>query len=50
MSEEGFREQLDKALESAIAGDADLDEIDGALKDARERVREIRVLRGDINP
>lgn len=50
MSEEGFREQLDKALESAIAGDADLDEVDAALADARDRVQEIRVLRGNIDP
>lgn len=47
MSDEEFREKLDRALESAIAGDADLDNVDAALKDARERVEEIRVLRGD---
>ncbi|WP_179204594.1 hypothetical protein [Halobacterium hubeiense] len=48
MSEsEAFRDQLDNALESAIAGDHDLEDIESALVDARERVEEIRVLRGD---
>lgn len=50
MAEEDFRERLNEALESAVAGDADLDEVDAALSDARDRVREIRTLRGDVNP
>lgn len=52
MAEEDFREKLNAALESAIAGDADLDEVDAppALKDARGRVQEIRTLRGSVDP
>lgn len=45
MSDE-FKTRLDSALESAIAGDADLEDVDAALADARDRVEEIRVLRG----
>lgn len=44
---EAFRDQLDDALETAIAGDHDLDDIQSALEDGVDRVEEIRVLRGD---
>ena len=45
MSADEFRDQLDSALESAIAGDADLEAVTQALEDARTRVDEIRMLR-----
>ncbi|QLK25377.1 hypothetical protein HYG81_14980 [Natrinema zhouii] len=47
MSAEEFRTTLDTALSSAIAGDADLGEVDQALEDARGRIDEIRTARGE---
>lgn len=47
MSAEEFRERVDNALETAVAGDADLDDVDLALEDARQRLEEIRALRGE---
>ncbi|WP_226040808.1 hypothetical protein [Natrinema sp. DC36] len=47
MSVDEFRDQLDTALASAIAGDADLGEVDQALEDARGRIDEIRTARGE---
>ena len=44
---EAFRDQLNSSLESAIAGDHDLDDIQQALEDARQRVEEIRRIRSD---
>ncbi|MCD2204384.1 hypothetical protein [Halobacterium sp. KA-6] len=44
---EAFRDQLNSSLESAIAGDHDLDDIQQALEDARQRVEEIRAIRSD---
>lgn len=46
MSVDEFQDKLNQALSTAIAGDADLDDVDQALADARERLDEIRVLRG----
>lgn len=45
MSSEQLREQVDDAVEQAVAGDADLDEIETILADAQNRVQEIRVFR-----
>jgi hypothetical protein len=47
MPGEEVREQINEALEQAIAGDADLTEIKAALKDGLDRIEEIRVLRGE---
>jgi len=44
---EAFRDQLDDALESAIAGDHDLDDIQSALEDGLSRIEEIRAMRGE---
>ncbi|SEQ28644.1 hypothetical protein [Natrinema salaciae] len=47
MSAEEFRATLDTALASAIAGDADLDDVSESLQDAQERVDEVRAMRGE---
>jgi hypothetical protein len=47
MSADEFRDKLDTALATAIAGDADLDDVDEILKDARSRVNEVRTMRGE---
>lgn len=46
MSEE-VREHVDRALETAVAKDVDLDELEDALEDALGRVDELRALRGE---
>lgn len=45
-SAEDVRSRIDEALELAVAGNVDLDEVDTALTDARDRVDELRTLRG----
>lgn len=47
MSGEEFRDKLDSALETAVAGDADLDDVHDALEDAQDRIEQIRLLRGE---
>ncbi|WP_323192440.1 hypothetical protein [Halostella sp. PRR32] len=47
MSADEFRATVDSALETAVAGDADLDEVEAVLEDARNRVGEVRTIRGD---
>lgn len=47
MSADEFRDKLNSALESAVAGDADLGQVEQALVDAQGRVEEIRMLRGE---
>lgn len=44
---EDVREHVDRALEQAVAGNADLDEVEAILENAIDRVDELRVLRGD---
>jgi len=46
MSAEQLREQVDDAVEQAIAGDASLDEIDSILQDAQDRLDAVRAYRG----
>ena len=45
MSTETLREQVDNAVEQAIIGDADLDEIESILADAQGRLDEVRAFR-----
>ncbi|WP_202613879.1 hypothetical protein [Halostella pelagica] len=47
MSADEFRTTVDTALEAAVAGDADLDDVEAALADAQSRVGELRAMRGD---
>ncbi len=47
MTAENVREHVDRALETAVAGDADLDEVEEILEDAQGRIEEIRTLRGE---
>jgi len=47
MTAEDVREHVDRALETAIASDADLDEVEAILDDAQGRLEEIRTLRGE---
>lgn len=47
MSKEEVREHIDKALETAVAKDVPLDDVDSLLQDASSRVDELRVVRGD---
>jgi hypothetical protein len=39
---EEFREEVNAALESAVAGNADLDDLEATLEDAQRRVDLIR--------
>lgn len=45
MSAEQLREQIDDAVEQAIAGDADVDTIEHILKDAQQRLDAVRAFR-----
>jgi len=47
MSADEFRTKLDNALEAAVAGDADLEAVESALDDARDRVGQVRAMRGE---
>ena len=44
---EDVRGRIDEALELAVAGNVDLDEVEAALTDAQDRVDQLRVMRGD---
>lgn len=44
---EDVRDHVDRALETAVANGADLDEVETILDDAQSRVDELRVLRGE---
>jgi hypothetical protein len=44
---EAFRDQVNSALEAAVAGDRDLDDIETVLQDGLDRVQEIRAIRGE---
>lgn len=44
---EDVRDLVDDALETAVASDADLDDVEAILDDAQDRVDELRVLRGE---
>lgn len=44
---EDVREHIDRALEQAVATGADLDDVEAMLDDAKERVDELRTLRGE---
>jgi len=41
------REHVDRALEQAVASDADLDEVEAIFDEAQDRLDEIRALRGE---
>lgn len=47
MAAEDVREHVDRALETAVANGADLDEVESILDGALDRVDELRVLRGE---
>ena len=47
MTAENVREHVDRALETAVANGADLDEVEAILEDAQGRVEELRMLRGE---
>lgn len=47
MTAEDVREHVDRALETAVASDADLDEVEAILEDAQGRIEELRMLRGE---
>lgn len=47
MSAEDFREDVTRAMEKAVAGETDLDDIEGVLEAKLERVEELRILRGE---
>ena len=44
---EDVREHIDRALEQAVATGADLDDVEAMLDDAKDRVDELRTLRGE---
>lgn len=46
MSADEAKAKIDSAVEAAIAGDADLAEVDAHLSDARDRLQAIRQYRG----
>lgn len=47
MSSEDVKEHIDRALETAVASNADLDDVEAELKDALDRVEQLRVIRGE---
>lgn len=47
MAAEDVREHVDRALETAVAGDVDLDDVETILEGGLDRVEQLRVLRGD---
>jgi hypothetical protein len=47
MSADEFRTTVDTALEAAVAGDADLDDVEAVLADAQARIEQVRTIRGD---
>lgn len=47
MTAEDFRADVEQALQKAVAGGADPDELDAVLDAMSQRVEELRVLRGD---
>lgn len=44
---EDVREHVDRALQTAVASDVPLDEVEEILADAEGRVDELRVVRGE---
>ena len=44
---EDVREHVDRALETAVATNADLDEVEAILEDGLDRVDQLRALRGE---
>jgi hypothetical protein len=44
---EDVREHVDRALEQAVASGADLDEVEEIFDDAKDRIDELRALRGE---
>lgn len=46
MSAEQFRDELERALQSAVADDVDPDELDAVLEDMQERVERLRIVGG----
>lgn len=47
MSAESFDEDVSQAVDRAILGDADLDDIEAVLRDKLDRVEEARKMRGE---
>jgi len=47
MSCEDLKQAVDRAVSQAIAGDADLDEVERVLRDTLDRIEDIRVYRGE---
>jgi len=47
MSVENVREHVDRALETAVVENADLDDVEAILEDAIGRVGQLRMLRGE---
>jgi len=47
MTAEDVREHVDRALETAVANGADLDDVEAILDDALDRVDQLRVVRGE---
>mgnify|MGYP006278917159 CR=1 FL=1 len=44
---EDVREHIDRALEQAVATGADLDDVEAMLDDAKGRIDELRMMRGE---
>jgi hypothetical protein len=47
MAIEEFRDDVERALQQAIANDEDLDDVERVLDDIHDRVEELRIVRGD---
>lgn len=47
MSVEELKQSVDSAVSAAVAGDADLDEVEAVLDDAKDRLQAVRAFRGD---
>lgn len=47
MSSEDVRQHVDRALDTAVVHDVDLDEVEAILEDAQARLDELRMMRGE---
>lgn len=47
MSSEDVRQHVDRALDTAVVHNVDLDDVEAILEDALDRVEQVRAMRGE---
>lgn len=48
MSAEEFRDDVSRALQRAVAGDADPEDLEAVLDDMQDRVEKLAIIGGDV--